>query len=320
MYLITEDYFKYEKDRYISILIFMILPGILSASLLVNSAIVVTFFTLLYLYCFQKKNEYSYVLLVLFLFIDNSFAILYLALFFYSLENKNKKLLYFSLILLILSMYVYGFTTDGKPRGFLVDTFAIYATVFSPFLFFYFIYSIYRAGIKNERTLTWYISVTALFVSLIFSFRQRVYIEDYAPYIVISLPYMLKMFFHAYRVRLKEFRRNYNILAGLVIVMLTINVILTFVNKPLYLILPNPSKHFVYQYHFVKELAEELKNRGINSITTDNEELALRLKFYNIDNGDDYFLSLKNYNYQSERISIKYYGKELFVAYLIKLK
>ena len=320
MYLITEDYFKYEKDRYISILIFMILPGILSASLLVNSAIVVTFFTLLYLYCFQKKNEYSYVLLVLFLFIDNSFAILYLALFFYSLENKNKKLLYFSLILLILSMYIYGFTTDGKPRGFLVDTFAIYATVFSPFLFFYFIYSIYRAGIKNERTLTWYISVTALFVSLIFSFRQRVYIEDYAPYIVISLPYMLKMFFHAYRVRLKEFRRNYNILAGLVIVMLTINVILTFVNKPLYLILPNPSKHFVYQYHFVKELAEELKNRGINSITTDNEELALRLKFYNIDNGDDYFLSLKNYNYQSERISIKYYGKELFVAYLIKLK
>ena len=320
MYLITEDYFKYEKDRYISILIFMILPGILSASLLVNSAIVVTFFTLLYLYCFQKKNEYSYVLLVLFLFIDNSFAILYLALFFYSLENKNKKLLYFSLILLILSMYVYGFTTDGKPRGFLVDTFAIYATVFSPFLFFYFIYSIYRAGIKNERTLTWYISVTALFVSLIFSFRQRVYIEDYAPYIVISLPYMLKMFFHAYRVRLKEFRRNYNILAGLVIVMLTINLILTFVNKPLYLILPNPSKHFVYQYHFVKELAEELKNRGINSITTDNEELALRLKFYNIDNGDDYFLSLKNYNYQSERISIKYYGKELFVAYLIKLK
>ena len=320
MYLITEDYFKYEKDRYISILIFMILPGILSASLLVNSAIVVTFFTLLYLYCFQKKNEYSYVLLVLFLFIDNSFAILYLALFFYSLENKNKKLLYFSLILLILSMYVYGFTTDGKPRGFLVDTFAIYATVFSPFLFFYFIYSIYRAGIKNERTLTWYISVTALFVSLIFSFRQRVYIEDYAPYIVISLPYMLKMFFHAYRVRLKEFRRNYNILAGLVIVMLTINVILTFVNKPLYLILPNPSKHFVYQYHFVKELAEELKNRGINSITTDNEELALRLKFYNIDKGDDYFLSLKNYNYQSERISIKYYGKELFVAYLIKLK
>ena len=320
MYKITENYFKYEKDRYISIVIFMILPGVLSASLLVNSAIVIIFFTLLYLYYYKKYNEHSYFLLLLFLFIDNSFAILYLALFFYSLKNQDKKLLYVSLILFTLSMYIYGFSTDGKPRGFLVDTFAIYATVFSPFLFIYFLYSIYRAGIKDEKTLTWYISMTALVLSLLFSFRQRIYIEDFAPYVVISLPFMLKTFFSAYRVRLKEFRTNYNILAVLVVFMLSINVILTFFNKPLYLILPNPNKHFVYQYHFVKELSQELSKRGITSITTEDEELALRLKFYNIEKGDDYFLTLKNYNYPSEKISIKYYGKELFVAYLIKLK
>lgn len=320
MYKITENYFKYEKDRYISIVIFMILPGVLSASLLVNSAIVIIFFTLLYLYYYKKYNEHSYFLLLLFLFIDNSFAILYLALFFYSLKNQDKKLLYVSLILFTLSMYIYGFSTDGKPRGFLVDTFAIYATVFSPFLFIYFLYSIYRAGIKDEKTLTWYISMTALVLSLLFSFRQRIYIEDFAPYVVISLPFMLKTFFSAYRVRLKEFRTNYNILAVLVVFMLSINVILTFLNKPLYLILPNPNKHFVYQYHFVKELSQELSKRGITSITTEDEELALRLKFYNIEKGDDYFLTLKNYNYPSEKISIKYYGKELFVAYLIKLK
>ncbi len=320
MYKITENYFKYEQDKYISIIIFMILPGVLSSSLLVNSAIVVIFFTLFYLYYYQKYNEHSYILLLLFLFIDNSFAILYLALFFYSLKDKNNKLLYFSLILFLISMYMYGFSTGGKPKGFLVDTFAIYATVFSPFLFLYFLYTIYRAGIKNDRTLTWYISTTALVLSLIFSFRQRIYIEDFAPYVVISLPLMLKTFFHAYRVRLKEFRTNYNILVGLVIMMLSINVVLTFINKPLYLVLPNPSKHFVHQYHFVKELAEELSKRDIKTITSDNEELALRLKFYNIDKGDDYFLTLKNYDYPSERISIKYYGKELFVAYLIKLK
>lgn len=320
MYKITENYFKYEKDRYISIVIFMILPGVLSASLLVNSAIVVTFFTLLYLYYYQKYNKHSYLLLFLFLFIDNSFAILYLALFFYSLKNQDKKLLYVSLILFVVSMYIYGFSTDGKPRGFLVDTFAIYATVFSPFLFIYFVYTIYRARIKNEKTLSWYISITALVLSLIFSFRQRIYIEDFAPYVVISLPFMLKTFFSAYRVRLKEFRTNYNILAILVLFMLSLNVILTFLNKPLYLILPNPNKHFVYQYHFVKELSQELSKRGITSITTEDEELSLRLKFYNIEKGDDYFLTLKNYDYPSEKISIKYYGKELFVAYLIKLK
>ena len=320
MYKITENYFRYEKDRYISIIIFMTLPGVLSASLLVNSAIIVIFCTLLYLYYYQKYNKHSYLLLLLFLFIDNSFAVLYLALFFYSIKNKDTKLIYFSLILFIISMYIYGFSTGGKPRGFLVDTFAIYATVFSPLLFLYFIYTMYRAWIKNEKTLTWYISITALLLSLIVSFRQRVYIEDFAPFVVISLPFMLKTFFHSYRVRLKEFRINYNILVILVVLMLSINVILTFVNKPLYLIFQNPAKHFVYQYHFVKELAEELSKRNIKAITSDDIELALRLKFYKIGQGDDYFLTLKDYNYPSEKISIKYYGKEVFVAYLIKIK
>ena len=122
-----------------------------------------------------------------------------------------------------------------------------------------------------------------------------------------------------YRVRLKEFRKGYNILIFLVVSMLSLNVILTFINKPMYLMLPNPSKHFVYEYHFVKELAEELVKRGIKNIRTDNEELALRLRFYNINRGDDYFLTLKKYDGESERISVKYYGKEVFVAYLIKL-
>lgn len=125
MYKITENYFKYEQDRYISIIIFMVLPGVLSSSLLVNSAIVVIFFTLFYLYYYQKYNQHSYILLLLFLFIDNSFAILYLGLFFYSLKNKDNRLIYFSLLLFIISMYIYGFSTGGKPRGFLVDTFEI---------------------------------------------------------------------------------------------------------------------------------------------------------------------------------------------------
>lgn len=320
MYKITENYFRYEKDRYISIVIFMILPGVLSAALLVNSAIVVTFFTLLYIYYYQRYKQHSYILLLFFLLIDNSFAILYLALFFYSIKNQDKKFIIFTLALFCISMYIYGFSTAGKPKGFLVDTFGIYATIFSPFLFLYFLYTIYRAGIRNERTLIWYISTTALLLSLMFSFRQRVYIEDFAPYVVISLPLMLKTFFHAYRVRLKEFRRNYNILVFLVLGMLSANVILTFINKPLYLVLPHESKHFVYEYHFVRELVDELSKRGVTNVTTDNEELALRLKFYNIVKGDDYLLTLKACDYPSERISIKYYGKEVFVAYLTKLK
>lgn len=319
MYKITDNYFRYEKDRFISILIFMILPGLISASLLVNSAIIVIFFTLLYVYIVQKYNKHSYFLLVLYLFIDNSFAIFYMAIFLYSLKNEDKKLRYISIVLFFLSMYIYGFDTDGKPRGFLVDTFAIYATVFSPLLFLYFTYTIYRAGIKKDFSLSWYISVTAFALSIIFSLRQRIYIEDFAPYVIISLPLMLKTFLHSYRVRLKEFRKFYNILAIIIIGMLLLNVFVTFFNKPLYLLLPNPSKHFVYQYHFAKEIAEELKNRKINNIFLEDKELSLRLKFYQINEGEEYFASLRPFYNYDEKITINYYGMDMISIYLKKL-
>lgn len=319
MYKITDNYFRYEKDRFISILIFMILPGLISASLLVNSAIIVIFFTLLYVYIVQKYNKHSYFLLVLYLFIDNSFAIFYMAIFLYSLKNEDKKLRYISIVLFVLSMYIYGFDTDGKPRGFLVDTFAIYATVFSPLLFLYFTYTIYRAGIKKDFSLSWYISVTAFALSIIFSLRQRIYIEDFAPYVIISLPLMLKTFLHSYRVRLKEFRKFYNILAIIIIGMLLLNVFVTFFNKPLYLLLPNPSKHFVYQYHFAKEIAEELKNRKINNIFLEDKELSLRLKFYQINEGEEYFASLRPFYNYDEKITINYYGMDMISIYLKKL-
>ncbi len=326
MYQLTDKYFKKESDRFISICIFMLLPGVLSASLLVNSAIIVTFLTLLYLYYYKLRKKHSYLLLFIYVFIDNSFAILYLALFFYTLKDiksiedtKDKKniLLWVSLILFILSMYIYGFTTIGKPRGFFLDTFAIYATIFSPLLFIYFFYAIYRIGFKEkEKSLTWYISTTALLLSFLFSFRQRIYIEDFAPYVVIYLPFMLKIFFHSYRVRLKEFRRNHNISVVLVLSMLFLNVLLTIVNKPLYMFLPTPEKHFVYKYHFVKELAGEMKKNKINFISSDDKGLLLRLKFYGIVQGDKYFISLNEFSGYKKKMTVSYYNKNLYKVYI----
>lgn len=316
LYKLTENFFKYEKDRLISILIFMILPGILSASLLVNSAIIVTFFTLLYIYYYERNSKHSIILLSLFLFIDNSFAILFLAVLFYEINKGDKKIILASLVLFCLSMYIYGFDTEGKPKGYFIDTFAIYATVFSPFLFIYFIYAMYRAAIRNNRTLTWYISITALLLSLIFSFRQRVYIEDFAPYVVIFLPFMIKIFLHSYRVRLKQFRVKHNVLLFLVFFMLFVNVILTIYNKPLYLILSDENKHFAHKYHFIKEISNELKRKEINYITSDNEKLLLRLKFYDIKSGNKYFISDKKIDNYIDKIDVVYFDKNVYTIYI----
>lgn len=318
MYRFTDNLFKKESDRLLSILIFMLLPGLLSASLLVNSAIIVTFFTLLYLNYLKSTKRHCYILLILFLFIDNSFAIFFLALFFYALKDFDKKLLISSFILFCISMALYGFDTGGKPRGFLVDTFAIYASIFSPLLFIYFFYTIYREGVKGNRHIVWYISATSLAFSLLFSFRQRIYIEDYAPFVVIFLPYMVKNFLQSYRVRLPQFRRKHRYIASITLFILLLNATLTIFNKPLYLFLENPKKHFAYNYNIAKELAAKLKKNNINEIESDQQELLLRLKFYGIKEGNRYFVSTNKKYYYDKKISIKYLDKIVATAYIIK--
>ena len=319
MYKITENFFRYEKDRILNLGIFLALPGVFSASMLVNTSIIVLFFVLLYIYVFQKTKKHNEYLLLFCLFIDSSFAVVYLALFFWSLVHKDNRLMIVSLALFTISMYIFGFSTDGKPKNYFLDTFATYVTVFSPLIFFYLLYSIYRISIKKEeKTLIYYISATALFISFLFSFRQKIAIEDFAPLVVISLPFVIKIFLSSYRVRLKEFRKGYNILIFLVLLMLGINLFLTLNNKILYKYIQNPKKHIVYNYHVAKDLANILKEKHINKILID-QRMQLRLKFYDIKAGNDYILSKSKIINYDEIIEIKYYDIVVAKYYLKKL-
>jgi len=314
--LLTENYFKRQRDRLISIAIFMLLPGVNSAALLVNESIIVIFGTLLYLYLYTVKERNCYALLGLFLFIDNSFAILFLALFFYSLSKKDNILLVISLSLFGFSMTAYGFTVNGAPRGYFLDTFAIYATIFSPVLFLYFFYSLYRIGFKWEKDLFWYISMTALVLSLIFSLRQKVAIEDFAPFVVIAVPLMVQLFIHSMRIRLKEFRRVHYIMLRVSLSVLVLSFFLLVCNKTLYLYLKEPSSHVASEHYIVKELAEELKKRDILNISTTDRYLALRLRFYGIKSSDTILLNTKKLEKNDERIQVMYRNRILKIFYI----
>jgi len=309
LYLLTDDYFKYQKDRVLSVAIFMILPGVNSAALLLNQSIIVIFFTLLYLYLYKRTGKENYFLLFIFLFLDNSFAILYLALFFYSMKKRDDVLLFVSLILFGLSMSFYGFEVGGRPRGYFIDTFGIYASIFSPLLFMYFFYAIYRFGVKFERDMYWYLAMTALVLSFVFSLRQKVYIEDFAPFVVVAIPIMVKLILHSIRVRLKEHRGNYLFLGYLLLFSLGVNFVIFICNKSLYLVLENPKKHFAYDYHIAKELAFKLQSLGIVNIAVDDDELRARLGFYGIKSDGKYKLIETKLRDKKYDISIEYFGK-----------
>ena len=318
MYIITKDYFKTQMDRLSSTLLFMMLPGLISASLLAHNTIIVICALLLYLNYYKVYKSHNYILLFIFLFIDNSFVIFYFALFLYAMRKKKSTLLVISLILIYLSIHMYGFNFGGKPRGHLADTFTSYLSIFSPIIFLYYVYAMYRIGLKGKKTLYWYISITALVISFLLSMRQKINIEDFAPYIIITLPIAVKYFLHTLRVRIPKFRyKHYNLLY-FAIFLLLINVTVILFSKPLYLLTHKPSEHFLYKYHFASQIAKELKYYNIDNISTDYK-LASRLKFYGIKSGDAYFITLDEQENFDLKLSLKIFNKKMLYVYIVKI-
>ena len=174
-------------------------------------------------------------------------------------------------------------------------------------------------GLKHEKDMYWYIAISSLGLSLIFSLRQKIDIEDFAPFVVIAIPIMVKLFMHSLRVRLKEFRQFHYIIASVSLFVLVANFALFSLNKYIYLFLENPKKHFAYDFHIAKELSFKLKELGINEVSTNDKEMALRLKFYGINYGKNYYITSGKTEIIDKNIIIKYNDKEVVKFFLVSL-
>ncbi len=312
LYLVSGFYLSKEMDRIISVAVFVMLPGVVSSALLVNSASLVIFFTLLFLYLFLNKKEALYSLLLpLLVFVDNSFYILYLSIFAYSIYKKDRYLSLLSAMMFLISLYMYGAGIHGKPRGYFLDILGAYSLILSPLVFLYFVFVLYRVLVREEKSILWFIAFTAFVTSLLLSFRQRVAIEDFAPFVVVSVPLMVRQFFMSLRVRLPELRTFHRTLFGLVMIFLVLNFIATYFNKYFYLFLDNPKRHFAYKYHIAKELAEVLKERDIEAISTNDIKLQKRLKFYHIGYDKSLVLTEVRSDNLQKSVTISYINKPI---------
>lgn len=293
LYKISKTILKRKFDRVVSVVLFILLPGTLASAILVNDAGVVIMLTLLTLYLYQNRQILAFYLLLFALaFINGSFLVFFLALFVFGIFRRDARLAWVCALLFGLCFYLHGFETGGKPRGYFLDTISVFAAVFSPFVFFYFVYSIYRIWIKEQKSLLWFVVITAFCLCVVLSIRQRLELENFLPFCVIATPLMVRVFFSSYRVRLPAFRKFYKILAAFATGSLLASFSFVLFNEVLYSFLQNPKKHFAYKYHVAKELAQELKKIGAHEIDADDERLALRLKFYGIENGKDKLINL----------------------------
>jgi len=283
MYKVSKFYIKLEFDRIIAVLLFVLLPGTIASALIINNAGICITLALLCIYLFHIKKKILFSLFFcLAFFIDGDFLIFYAGFFIFALYKRKPPLAWLSAILFLLTLYFFGFETNGRPSGHFIDTFGIFAAVFSPFVFIFFVYTIYRIWVKEKKDLLWFVAICSFCFCMIVSVRQRLELEQFLPFCVIATPLMVRVFFNSYRVRLPKFRKGHKICTSLVMLFLIFNWSAIIFNQIFYLFLSDPTKHLTYKFDVAKELADKLKEAGVQDITTEDARLALRLKFYGI--------------------------------------
>ncbi len=320
IYEIAKKYLDAVRDRLWLVVIFILLPGVVSSALIVNSAGLVIFGLLLFVYMHENISRKStYPLLILFSIIDGRFLYLFLSLIFFARYKRDKVYLGFNSLLFIYSLYLYGFDVAGLPKGHFLDSMGVYLVIFTPIIFIYLIYVLYKRYLIKKIDLLWFMSTTALIISLILSFRQRVSVEIFAPYLIIALPLAAKTFSHSYKVRLKIFRKGYRFAFILSLLFLLLNTLIVIFNKELYLVIKNPKSNFVYNFDIAKDLAKELKQKNITCVNTEFK-MAQRLEFYGVIKCDKYLLkedTLEKDNFLS--VTLSYKNRLIYSANVTKI-
>jgi len=319
LYEISAKYLTLERNRLWLVIIFILLPGVISSALVLSHAGLIIFGLFFYIYLSQKFNDYILcIVLFAYALLDIGFVYLFFGLAIYYLFQKKQILFFYNLLLLGLSISMYGLNISGVPSGHFLDTIGVYSAIFTPVVFIYICYALYRGYLNDENDKIWYISSSVLLLSLLLSFRQRVALELFAPYLILSLPLAAKTFAHSYRVRLKNFRKGYRSIFVLAFIFLIFNALIVMFNKELYLVLDNPKKHFAYKMHIAKELAQKLKDKKIFCVTTD-KKMQERLRFYSISKCSETLLQEIKRDAENSDVTISYKGKILYKANVTKI-
>ncbi|MEF3191670.1 MAG: hypothetical protein K6347_03840 [Campylobacterales bacterium] len=309
------------SDRLWSLATLMLLPGLNSAALIITKAALLMSGALWFilLYTHPKSRQLSYVVLAILSIADSSLIALNLGLIFYGLARKDRLLTAMALGLFGLGMSLGGANLTGKPRNYFLDIMGAYGAVFSPFVFLWLVYTLYRyLVIEASKPITWYIALAAFLFSLLLSFRQRPPIELFAPFVVLILPWGVVVLRRSIKRRLPMFRWPYLMLAYLLGATLIVNFLATFFNRPFYRMVERPEEHFIWAWDGFRETALKLKAMGINEVESDDPKLQAQLRFYGIGKGGVWYMS-RNPQPMAKVVSIRHNGVEIRRYYVTKI-
>jgi hypothetical protein len=318
LYQISKHYVARENDRLWIALIYALLPGVSSAALVVDNAGLVIASLFLSVYLFLNYGKYALATLPLLIFMDPAFAYLFFGLALHGVIRREYLYTFVGLIALGASLGLFGIHVGGSPESRFLDLLGVYTAIFSPLVFLYLFYVLYRRMIAKEWDLIWSIAMSAFLLSVLLSFRQKVEVQTFAPFVLLALPLAAQTFLHTYRVRLREFRGRYRALFYTAFFLLVVNALAVFFNHHLYRFMSDPSRHFSYPMHVAKELAAHLRENHIECVHTPEPKLRLRLQFYGITQCDAYRLDTSPSN-GAQKVTISYINKPIYETYVTKV-
>jgi hypothetical protein len=282
-------YFSEKEESYFATMIFALLPGIITSAILVNIAVVVITFVLGFIIFYEKKKLFwQGVTMVALLLIHDASVIFFISLAIFSAFRRDRVLFAISIILTTISLlYFNELSIGGRPRGEFLELFGLYIALFSPLVFIYFFYAIYRIWLREKKDILWYISFTAFLLSIILSLRQQVHMTDFAPYVIVSVILMIVTYQKTLNIRLPQFQKWYRRGFSLVLISLFFSALVILFHKSFFYILDDKTKHFAYDFYEPYWKVKELKEIEQDCYTAKNKKVQYQFKYYGVDACED---------------------------------
>lgn len=279
--IFSNDILKNKNDALCASAIFSILPVMIFGAAIANIAILAFNLVLLYLIFYYRKFYVGEVLaLALLFFVHDASIVFFLSILFFAIFKKERRTAVYGIIALLGFLYFdRGIEIGGHPWGRFVETFSIYTALFTPFIFLYFLYVMYRIWVKEEKDIVWSISSFAIFVSILLSIRQRIAVTDFTPYILVGFVLMFKVYFQSLRVRLPKFQKIHK--NGFMLSMAVSIFMLIFMFFQPIIFLYNGQYIFTKIYAPYK-IQQTLKAKNIHCFNSKNQKEKLQLRFYDI--------------------------------------
>jgi len=287
-FMMSKLYFYRLEDSYLATTVYLLLPGIITSTILVNISVLVISLVLLFIIFYEKKILIGQAVMMLFLLLFHDASIIFfigLAIFF--AFRREKKLFFISITFSATALlYFNGLDISGKPKGEFLQLFGLYMALFSPLVFLYFFYALYRIWLREKKDILWYISVISFIFSILLSLRQQVDMTDFAPYVIVSVVLMVVTYHKTLYVRLPLFQKSYRLGFNILFGSLMVSALIIVLHPLFFYFLDDKSKHFAYPFYEPYWKVLELKEIGKNCYTVKNQKVQYQLKYYGIESCD----------------------------------